>query len=77
MEEVKLSDDEKYWLITLGLLGDELVLEPGRTEPTFALTPRKSEAFAHRRYEREYKLFRVSRADGTVEDMAIRSLASQ
>lgn len=77
VEEVKLSDDEKDWLITLGLLGDELVLQPGRTEPGLVLAPRRSEAFAHRQFEREYKLFRVNREDGAVEDMTIRSLASQ
>lgn len=77
MEEVKLSDDEKHWLITLGLLGDELTLQPGYTEPAFPLTPRRSEALAHRQYEREYKLFKVRREDGSVEDMTIRSLASQ
>ena len=77
VEEVKLSDDEKHWLITLGLLGDELVLKPGQTEPPFVLSPRTTEAFAHRRHEREYKLFKVRREDGSVEDMTIRSLASQ
>jgi hypothetical protein len=77
VEEVMLSDNEEYWLITLGLLGDELILKPGHTEETFLVPSRKSEALAHRQYEREYKLFKVRREDGSVEDMTIRSLASQ
>ena len=76
VEEVKLSNDEKCWLITLGLLGDQLVLQPRRTE-ALPIGPRTSEAIAHRSHEREYKLFRVRRDDGTVEDMTIRSLHAQ
>ena len=77
VEEVKLSGDEKCWLITLGLLGDKLVLQPRRTEPMIPIRPHTSEALAHRSHEREYKLFRVRRDDGTVEDMTIRSLSAQ
>jgi hypothetical protein len=41
VEEVMLSDNEEYWLITLGLLGDELILKPGHTEDVPGALPQE------------------------------------
>ena len=74
VEEVKLSDDDQHWLITLGFLGEELVVDsdPGSLFGGLA----QAQPLAHPRHQREYKLFRVRREDGKVEEMTIRTLAT-
>lgn len=57
LEEVWLSDDEKYWYITIGY-----------DSPTPALHPLAT----LRPSEREYKLFKVRVEDGRVMEMKIR-----
>ena len=72
VEEVKLSDDDEHWLITLGFQGEELVVEAD----SGSLFGGRTQAQAHPRHEREYKLFRVRRDDGNVEEMTIRTLTT-
>ena len=57
LEEVWLSDDEKYWYVTIGYDSQTSVLDTLR-----ALRP----------IEREYKLFKVRAEDGRVMEMKIR-----
>ena len=58
LEEVELSPDDRYWLITLGF-------EP-RFSPLVALSGTRP--------LREYKLFRVDAESGQVVSMKIRSV---
>ncbi len=58
LEEVELTDDERYWRVTLGFDG-------GPANPlqiTFGNAPRL----------RKYKVFEVKADDGTVRSMKIR-----
>jgi hypothetical protein len=57
LEEVWLSDDEKYWYITIGF-----------DSPTSVRDPLASLRLS----EREYKLFKVRVEDGRVMEMKIR-----
>jgi hypothetical protein len=68
LEEVRLSDDEKSWLITVGFRalsgyatigGGTLAIDPG---------PRLE------RVPRDYKLLEINRETGKVESMTIRDL---
>ena len=76
VEEVRFSDTDDRWLITLGFLGDELPDEQKtETNPSSPLLFGPSErttSYFHKK--REYKLFRVNPDDGQVEDMAIRAI---
>ena len=67
LEEVELSEDQKYWLITLGF---EL---PVNTQNPFGImagiTPKGEKLL-----KREYKLFKVNSETGEVEAMKIRKL---
>ena len=74
VEEVKLSEDDQHWLITLGFLGEELVVDSESGSLFRGLTT--GQPLAHPRRERECKLFRVRKGDGNVEEMTIRTLAT-
>lgn len=67
LEEVELSEDQKYWLITLGF---DL---PVNTQNPFGIssviTPRGEKLL-----KREYKLFKVNSETNEVEAMKIRKL---
>ncbi|WP_413173730.1 hypothetical protein [Anabaena azotica] len=60
LEEVELSDDDKFWLITLG----------------FDATEKNQSGILNyvRRSERIYKLFKVNSNTGQVEAMKIREV---
>ncbi|MBI3329424.1 MAG: hypothetical protein HYZ81_22310 [Nitrospinae bacterium] len=57
LEEVWLSDDEKYWYVTIGY---------------DSLTSARDPLAALRQPEREYKLFKVRVEDGRVMEMKMR-----
>jgi hypothetical protein len=59
LEEVELSSDDRYWLVTLGV--------PARLGPF--------ESIANLRDGRDYKVFKVSMDDGSVVSMKIRQAA--
>ena len=59
LEEIELSSDDRYWLVTLGF--------PGRLGPF--------ESIASLREGRDYKVFKVSLDDGEVVSMKIRQAA--
>jgi len=63
LEEVELSEDEKYWMITLGY---DVFYRTGEVQNVFLrdvdLQGRK----------REYKLFQINADTGNVESMKIR-----
>jgi len=61
LEEVKLSDDDRYWLVTLGFS------RPVPTNPYFA-------AMGAEDLKREYKIFEVSTETGEVRSMQIRQV---
>jgi hypothetical protein len=66
LEEVEMSEDGHYWLITLGFF-----LPSKRPVSPFESVLRK----AHEQgFERRYKLFKVDAATGKVEAMKIRSV---
>jgi hypothetical protein len=58
LEEVEVSDDSKYWFITLGF--DHLLRSKYGTMAT---------AIAGEAFERKYKNFKVDRESGVVESM--------
>jgi hypothetical protein len=59
LEEVELTDDKDYWLITLG----------------YDLPDKFKGALGLEVFRREYKLFRVNAQTGEVESMKIRSVS--
>ena len=66
LEEVELTDDERYWLITLGLYRSVLPTTTGPIE-TFA-----DRVLAKR--EREYKVVKIHTDSGKVQSMKIRDV---
>jgi hypothetical protein len=71
LEEVALSDDEKYWYVTLGF--SRLVAS---TSPMQALVEPflKSQGIVDQtKYQREYKIFQIDAATGQVRSMKIRA----
>ena len=63
LEEIELSEDNRFWLITLGfdvLENDKSPLE------TLSVLP------AATKYRREYKLFKVNAETGEVAAMKVR-----
>ena len=65
LEEVELSEDKNFWLITLGFDGDFIT---NNSIAVAALGMPKQER------RREYKLFKVNSQSGEVEAMKIRQL---
>ncbi|MGD1867322.1 MAG: hypothetical protein ACFB0D_22460 [Phormidesmis sp.] len=65
LEEVELSEDEKYWMITLGY---DTFYRPYEVQNVML-----SSADLQTR-KREYKLFRVNAENGNVESMKIRTV---
>jgi hypothetical protein len=61
LEEVRLSDDDQYWLVTMGF--SRLV----SANPIF-------EALGSASFKREYKVFEVSAETGEVRSMRIREV---
>ena len=77
VEEVEKSQDGKYWLVTLGFLGDELLVGPTGKQldvGLFGQVPLDARPIPYPRYRREYRVFRVRAEDGEVEDMRIKSM---
>ena len=66
LEEVELTDDDRYWLITLGLYRSVLPTTTGPVE-IFA-----SSVLAKR--EREYKVVKIHADSGKVQSMKIRDV---
>ena len=71
LEEVSLSDDEKYWYVTLGFSRPIFLKEsifgptPGAMTAAGVVKPIK--------YQREYKIFQIDSATGKVRSMKIRA----
>ena len=77
VEEVEMSEDGRYWLVTLGFHGDELLVGPTRKQVDVGLFgPASIDArpITYPKYRREYRVFRVRAQDGEVEDMKIKSM---
>ena len=71
LEEVELSDDEKYWYVTLGFSRPV-----ASTNPLQALTETflKTQSILNQtEYQREYKVFQIDTATGQVRSMKIRA----
>ena len=63
LEETELSENRKHWLITLGFdrpVGNHL-------DPLQAV-------LANKRYERDYRIFKIDAETGEVQSMKIREL---
>ncbi|MEH2023780.1 hypothetical protein [Nostoc sp.] len=69
LEEVELSEDKSFWLITLGF---DIPKKPpkSRLEDLMGTSLASTPVL----YEREYKLFKVNSQSGEVEAMKIRQL---
>jgi len=65
LEEVALSDDEKYWYVTLGFSRPVPSTDPMRVLTESILNQKK--------YRREYKVFQIDSATGQVRSMKIRA----
>lgn len=65
LEEVALSDDEKYWYVTLGFSRPVPSTDPMRVLTENILNQKK--------YQREYKVFQIDSATGQVRSMKIRA----
>lgn len=63
LEEVERSDDEQYWLVTLGF-----------SVPVSSDGSAVAQALGGTRYERAYKLFKVNAQTGEVRSMKIRKV---
>ncbi|MBN3943569.1 MAG: hypothetical protein V7L21_12305 [Nostoc sp.] len=69
LEEVELSEDKSFWLITLGF---DIPKKPPKSRLEVLIPP--SVASTPVLYEREYKLFKVNSQTGEVEAMKIRQV---
>lgn len=67
LEEVELSDDEKYWYITLGYD----VPNPNRTDSPVELTVGGGSS---KKYIRNFKIFKIDAGTGKVKSMRIREI---
>ena len=65
LEEVEISEDEKFWNITLGFS----VKEPAASDPLKRLG-----IDSRARFERKYKRFKIDASDGAVKAMTIRNV---
>ncbi|HXG65551.1 MAG TPA: hypothetical protein VNO70_10615 [Blastocatellia bacterium] len=65
LEEVALSDDEKYWYVTIGFSRSIPSTDPMRALSEALLKQAK--------YQREYKVFQIDSATGQVRSMKIRA----
>lgn len=66
LEEVELSEDGKYWLITLGYSVPVTEI----TVPAIMLPPMDTK----KRFQRDYKIFKVNSETNQVESMKIRKI---
>lgn len=67
LEEIELSDDEKFWFITLGfeIIPQNPPIPDTVRDPLFPKINRKES-------KREYKIFKVDAKTGEVQSMKIR-----
>ncbi len=63
LEEVEISDDKKYWFITLGF-----------SRPVDKSKNPLADLVAISSYERVYKVFKINAETGEVQSMKIREL---
>lgn len=63
LEEVEVSEDDKFWLVTLGF-----------TRPADKAESPLKEILAAPGYRREYKIFKIDAETGNVESMRIREI---
>ena len=72
LEEVELTDDERFWKITLGF---SIPQELSQSPASVALA-RISAAhpFSTPKYDRKYKLFKIDANKGDVKSMTIRAI---
>jgi hypothetical protein len=68
LEEVVLSDDEKYWYVTLGFSRKVESMNPWGK-----LGLNTTEELSNKEYKREYKVFQIDTASGQVRSMKIRA----
>ncbi|MFN6485118.1 MULTISPECIES: hypothetical protein [unclassified Nostoc] len=69
LEEVELSEDKSFWLITLGF---DIPKNPPKSRLDDLIPPSLTSTLVL--YEREYKLFKVNSQTGEVEAMKIREV---
>jgi hypothetical protein len=73
LEEVEISEDERFWHVTLsGLVPAPKTLSPGLIETQAAAS--SLAALFNVDHERVYKLFSVDSVDGSIRSMKIRQL---
>lgn len=68
LEEVELSEDQKFWFVTLGF--ERPVVQKKNSLSELLPTPLPASS----QYEREYKIFKIDSETGEVQSMKIREL---
>jgi hypothetical protein len=68
LEEVELSDDNRFWNITLGFS------RPVPELPTNPLQALAAAASLNKNYKREYKVFKLDADSGEIRAMKIRTV---
>jgi hypothetical protein len=71
LEEVELSNDEQYWLITFGFDTDRLAAEPLADVLTKV---RPAADYLRPKYVRDYKIIKLRAEDGKPVSMKIREV---
>ncbi|MGE0824188.1 MAG: PolC-type DNA polymerase III N-terminal domain-containing protein [Candidatus Binatia bacterium] len=65
LEEVELSDDGKFWLVTLGF---------SRPLPAETIDSLRAALTGETQYKREYKIFKIDSEKSEVQSMKIREV---
>ncbi len=69
LEEVELSEDKRFWFITLGF--ERPVVQRKNSLANLLPAPASPPDY---KYEREYKIFKIDSETGEVQSMKIREL---
>lgn len=72
LEEVELSEDERYWYVTLSALVDSAKNKPEGAVSKLPTSP--LEELFRNDFERVYKIFTVDAGTGVVRSMKIRTI---
>ena len=70
LEEVELTEDEKFWNITLGFSVPRMGTEP----QLYQQYARQDPILFPTKYERQYKLFKIDTTSGQMKSMTIRTV---
>lgn len=72
LEEIEMTDDKKYWLVTIGF--NVIEIEPPSSLEEAIATARGLTAQARKKQIRKFRSIRVNGEDGAVESLKARDL---